>query len=454
MQIPFPFKPFLVFGSMAIFLLIGIILRAKIRFFQRFLFPSCLIGGTLGLIVLHTGLLDLKAVDFEVFVYHLFIISFISVGLTHSGDQQKSSGGGKELFRGALWMACIEGVTISLQTIIGALSVFVFAILGLQLFPTFGFFIPLGFTEGPGQALSIGKTWEGFGFSNAATIGLAFAAIGFLFAFFIGVPLVNWGIRKGHSFLGSVTLPEELLKGVIRKDSEKESAGNLTMHSGNVDTLAFHVALVGLVYLITYGLVFLLGKITSPNVAQGLWGFFFFFGLVVALIVRWVMTRIGVLHLIDPGVQRRITGWAVDFLIVAVVMAVQLVIVAQFIVPIVAMSLVSGILTTLAVVYLGSRLPSLNLERTAAIFGTCTGTVPSGLLLLRISDPEFSTPVALEIGLMNIIVAPIIASSMILVNAPVWWGWSIYLVALIHLGILILSLILIKVFKLWGKPRF
>lgn len=454
MQIPFPFEPFLVFGSMAVFLLIGIFLRAKIRFLQRFLFPSCLIGGTLGLVVLNTGWFDLKATDFEIFAYHLFIISFISVGLTHNGDQQKSPGGGKELFKGAFWMACIEGVTISLQTIIGALSVFVFAILGFQLFPTFGFFIPLGFTEGPGQALSIGKTWESFGFSNAATIGLAFAAIGFLFAFFIGVPLVNWGIRKGHSSLSSVTLPEDLLKGVMQKGSEKESAGSLTMHSGNVDTLAFHMALVGLVYLLTYGLVFLLGKITSPNVAKGLWGFFFFFGLAIALLVKWVMARIGILHLIDPGVQRRITGWAVDFLIVAVVMAVQLVIVAQFVVPIIAMSLVSGILTTLAVVYLGSRLPAFNLERTAAIFGTCTGTVPSGLLLLRITDPQFSSPVALEIGLMNIIVAPIIASSMILVNAPVWWGWSIYTVALIHLGILILSLILIKVVKLWGKPKF
>ena len=141
METPFPFGPFLVFGTMAIFLLIGIFLRAQIGFLQRFLFPSCLIGGTLGLIVLHTGLIDLKATDFEAFAYHLFTISFISVGLTPSSEKQ-TEGGGKEIFRGAFWMACIEGVTISIQTIIGGLCVLLFAVLGVELFSTFGFFLP------------------------------------------------------------------------------------------------------------------------------------------------------------------------------------------------------------------------------------------------------------------------------------------------------------------------
>ena len=37
MQIPFPFEPMLAFGSLAIMLLIGVLLRAKVNFFQRFL---------------------------------------------------------------------------------------------------------------------------------------------------------------------------------------------------------------------------------------------------------------------------------------------------------------------------------------------------------------------------------------------------------------------------------
>ena len=52
---PFPFEPVLLFGFLSLLLLIGIFLRARLSFLQRFLFPSCLVGGILGLIVMHTG---------------------------------------------------------------------------------------------------------------------------------------------------------------------------------------------------------------------------------------------------------------------------------------------------------------------------------------------------------------------------------------------------------------
>ena len=434
-------------------LLAGIVLRAKIPLLQKFLFPSCLIGGVLGLILLSVGIIDLSVSHLETFAFHFFNISFISVGLTPASAGQKGLGG-KAVLKGPLWMALIEGVTLPLQAVIGGLTVILFGLLGQKLFPTFGFFVPLGFTEGPGQALSFGKVWEGFGFQHAATIGLTFAAIGFFFAFFVGVPLVNWGIRKGYSAHGSKELPRDLLTGIIPKGQKKEPAGELTMHSGNINTIAFHAALVGLVYVLTYGFVILLGKILPPDAASMMWGFFFFFGMAIGLIIRWIMGKIGVGHLLDPGIQRRITGWAVDFLIVSTVMAIQVVVVWTYIVPITLASLVSGVLTTLIIVYLGSRLDTLNLERTVAIYGTCTGTVSSGLLLLRIVDPDFKTPVAIEIGLMNVIVMPIIVACMLLVNAPVWWNWSVGLTSLVFAGILALCLVLIKALKLWGTPKF
>ena len=86
----------------------------------------------------------------------------------------------------------------------------------------------------------------------------------------------------------------------------------------NLDSLAFHTALVGLVYVLTYGLVKYLGHIVPADVASILWGFFFIFGLGIALGIRWIMKRLGAEHLIDPGIQRRITGWSVDFLIVSI----------------------------------------------------------------------------------------------------------------------------------------
>ena len=128
--------------------------------------------------------------------------------------------------------------------------------------------------------------------------------------------------------------------------------------------------------------------------------------------------------------------------------------VGRFLVPILVISLANGILTTLVVVYLGRRLWSYNLERIAAIYGTVTGTVSCGLLLLRIVDPEFKTPVAMEIGVMNVFALPVIAGYLVLLNAPVWWDWSLGFTVLVLCGIMALVLAALRISRLWGTPRF
>lgn len=457
MTIPFPFEPCLIFSTLAIFLLIGVILRANLPFFQKFLFPSCLIGGILGLILQSTGVIDLvfhlEPADLKTFAFHFFNISFISIGLTPRDSGKGTLSPGKEFVHGPLWMALIESITLPLQAIIGGLFVLLFGAIGIKLFPTFGFLAPLGFTEGPGQALSIGKTWQGFGFEHAATIGLTFATVGFLFAFFVGVPLVNWGIRKGHTNYGPKKLSQDILTGIVPKTLKKEPAGELTMHSGNIETLAFQAALIGLVYAITYIFLILLGKFIPPMEASMAWGFFFFFGMLFAIFLRVILSKIGLDHLINPGIQRRITGLGLDFLIVSMVMAIELKIVWDFIIPISTISLTCGILTTVVVIYFGRRIGSYNFERTAAIFGTVTGTVQSGLLLLRIVDPEFKTPAAIDLALMNVVVSPVLLGLMILVSAPIK-GWSLIVTIAIFASVMILAAIAMWLLKLWGEPKF
>jgi ESS family glutamate:Na+ symporter len=332
--------------------------------------------------------------------------------------------------------------------------VILFGFFGLELFPTFGFLAPLGFEEGPGQALSIGKVWQGFGFEHATTIGLTFAAIGFFFSFFVGVPLVNWGIRKGLSAHGLKVLPKDFLTGIISINQKRKSAGKLPFHSSNLESLTFHVALVGFVYVLTYGFVKYIGVIVPADVASILWGFFFIFGLGFALGVRWLMEKFDIGHLIDSGIQRRITGMSVDFLIVSTVMAIKLTIVWQYILPILAISLVSGGLTTVTVIFLGKRIWTYNFERTIAIYGAVTGTVSSGLLLLRIADPDFETPVAIDIALMNVFSIPSIGFYLVLVNGPLWWNWPIGTTMLVFLILMVLSLALIRILKFWGRPKF
>jgi len=85
-------------------------------------------------------------------------------------------------------MALVQAVSFPMQALIGALITLAFIMGGKALHETFGFLLPLGFNEGPGQALSFGRVWEQAGFMDGSTIGLTFATLGFFFAFLSECP--------------------------------------------------------------------------------------------------------------------------------------------------------------------------------------------------------------------------------------------------------------------------
>ena len=112
MSPPYPFDTMLVFVFLSAMLLSGVFLRARVRLVQTFLFPSCLVGGVLGLVLVHTGLFTIDRSTVEAMAYHFFNISFISVGLTPNDATNGSSRGWRKL-RGAGWMALMQGPDVS-----------------------------------------------------------------------------------------------------------------------------------------------------------------------------------------------------------------------------------------------------------------------------------------------------------------------------------------------------
>ena len=207
--------------------------------------------------------------------------------------------------------------------------------------------------------------------------------------------------------------------------------------------------------MITYLFVKTLTSFLPSEIAKTLWGFFFFFGMTIALAVRVLIKKIGLDYLQDIELQKRITGWSVDFLIVATIATIEIPIVLKYVFPITIIAITTGVLTLLVVMYVGKRIwENYTMERIAGIFGTVTGTVPSGLLLIRILDPHFKTPAALDLGLMSIFASPFILIGMVLVNAPVLWGWGLDRTLLAFLVMMVTAILLIKIFGLWGKPKF
>lgn len=445
------------FGWLCIMLLIGVFLRAKIKLFRNILMPACVIGGILGFILLNIGVIF--NVNFDMFnqmTTELFTLSFISLGLTGLSDDSEGGSVAKTVLKGGIGLSCIWTFLWAVTPLIGYVVIkFTEGIADMD--AVYGLLIPTAFCDGPGQAMVFGNMFESYGWRNASQVGVLFAVIGFLYAFGVGVPMAKWGMKKGLA-KHAKTIPSAVAKGIYQKDEQREPLGNATTYSGNIDTLALHIALLGLCYIGAVGCSKLVALIPG-TMGVTLSSFMFIWGLIVAYIVRWIMKKLNLLQYTNEVLQTRITGACTDLLVCSAFMAIQITLIAEWIVPILIVTAVSAIVTFGVCVYFGSRMGSEHdFERTLAIFGCATGTTPTGVALVRIVDPNLETPASTELGAMNVVAMllstgvylAIPALAQVIATGSGSFGFWI--------GVCIITavvcLIVMKVCRVWGKPTW
>lgn len=443
------------FGWLSIMITIGSFLRYKVNFFQKLLIPSAAIGGIIGFILINIGIINISEELLQTFVAQLFIITFISIGLTGTNshnDELNSNNTGSTITKGVVWIAIAWGLLVNLQALVGMVTIKGMNIFGETMSPLYGSLLPFGFSMGTGQAISYGKVAEDAGFANAASIALTFAVIGYVLATFVGLPLARYGIKKGLA-KNSEGLSNELLKGIVDK-KKQPTIGNTTFHSSNLETLAFHIAIIGSVYLVAYYSMTWLSELLPATLASFVTGSLFAFGVGWGMVVSASVKKLKINHLFSDQLQKSITGWAVDFMIVASFMSISVATLKEYLLPIILVTVIGGILTTVVAFYFGQRMGSnYDFERTISFYGLVTGQVPNALLLLRIVDPNFKTPPILEIAIYNSLF-PLTLLQIFLGIIPILLGWTIGQAMLFFSGLSILYLILFKVFKVWNRKTF
>ncbi|MBU8914171.1 MAG: sodium:glutamate symporter [Spirochaetales bacterium] len=421
----FEWSYFLDIGIISIALLLATLIRSKIKFFQRFLIPNAL---TAGLILLpfynfvgpHLGLVQTGLGEI---VYHLLSMSFIAMMLRKTESKRGKAG------KGVLWFSIAVTFQLGAQGFIGFVLTLVLAATVVPgLFPSFGLLVPLGYALGPGQAFAIGSGWEQFGFVGAGSVGLTFAAIGFLIASFVGVFLINYGVR--HGWLGKHS--DEIATidtgpGVRRAGSEMPVGARLTTDSDAIDSMTVNLGMVVAVYLLTFLFLKLISFGLSfagdlgTDLATNLWGIGFVFASVMALVVRLILRAAKADHILDTGSLTRISGTSVDLTVAAAVGAISLVVVGQYWLPILVIASIAGTFVIVAVPWMGSRLfTDHRLHRTLILFGAMTGTLPTGLALLRVIDPDFKTPVGSDYVYSSAIVFLLVIPLILMINLPAY----------------------------------
>lgn len=382
------------FASFSTLLWVGVLLGITtllcraIPLLKKSRVPHSILAGALGLI-LGSGLLGIIPFSEEglkFLIYHGLAITFIAIGL-QAPPSGSSTPNTVAMGLAMPFMAVLQGL-VGLSVVLLLSSV-----LGEDLHPGLGLLLPLGFNQGPGQAMSLGEAWEATGFIDGGQLGLIIAAVGFAWSVICGIPLVYYLQRKG--FISSV----------YEAESTKETSDD------EFDPLSQSISVICLVYLICFGVLNLLHYSLESNPGhQGMiWGFHFLIALIISVLMRIVYKRVT-----GRDFQRRplgqITNLSVDWVTCSAIAAIQITILQQNRVAIVVLTSVGLVLTLGIVMWWGSRgFSSDKAEHAIVWFGASTGTLPMGLALLRMVDPKLQSaaPSSVAMGSMISLVASV-----------------------------------------------
>ena len=385
-------------GIISAILLAANVLRRKLPVIQKLLLPTAVLGGFLLLGIRLTGLVPIDTDILEMLTYHGLAIGFIALSIRTVRKEKLQNGVGLVGMKsGALIVSCYV-----LQGLAGlVISVLLGYTLMPDLFKSAGILLPMGYGQGPGQANNIGTVYEGLGFIGGRSFALSLAAAGFLSACIVGVIYLNYLARTGK------------IKRVKQsEDEEIRNAGGIHVFqepneipiSQAVDKLTVQMALVLTVYLITYGVTLGLTSVASSlgeglgsTVASLLWGFNFIIGAMIAMLFRSAMFLLRKNKWMTHQYQNnyllsRISGFFFDLMIVAGIASIDIKVLQTLWLPFVLMAVVGAVLTFVYLRYVCKWLyPDYYYEGLLSMYGMMTGTISSGVLLLREVDPLFQT---------------------------------------------------------------
>ena len=388
-------------------ILLGNVIRRKVKFIKNSLLPASVIGGTIIFILKFIPQVS-KFIDssfMEALTYHCLGLGFIALSLK-TNEKRKDD---NKLIIMDSGIITVNGYLI--QAIIGLTITVLLAITVLpNFFPAAGLLLPMGYGQGTGQALNIGKVFEGLGFKNGTSFGLAIAAVGFMVACIVGVIYLNILKKKGKLELQQQRKVDSSL---LNSDIYEKDEAPL---NESVDKLTMQIAIIISVYVVTFlvilGLSFLsenyLGKFGVNTVKPLLWGFNFLFGSIFAILTKKVFSilrkhKIMTHQHINNYMMNRLSGLFFDVMIVSGIAAIDWQNLTGLLIPLILVCVFGAIGTFFYIKWICKKTyPNYEYEAFFSIFGMLTGTASTGMILLREIDPNFETPASQNLVLQQL----------------------------------------------------
>lgn len=411
-------------GWISILLIVGNVLRNRLKILQALLLPAPITAGLIGLF-LGPEILGLINWSDQVGTYTSLLIAVVFASMAYSMDLGGSVASGSRNMWG-----------YSTAMFMGQWGLFI--LLGLYLFaplfgtePWFGMMLPVGFVGGFGTAAAVGSSLEGIGIAEASSLGFTSATVGTLVAIVGGVIVANWGIRNGKATELKGDLPKELRTGYIENEVDRPSIGKATTNPSAIEPLALHAGFIAFTVLIAY----LINSAISdrwPNVSIPLFAMSF----VIGLLGRAMLRVVGRENYLDRDTVSSISGAATDYMIAFGIASIIPAALADYWQALVLLFVLGTIFCVVWMLWAGPLFFGENwLERGVFGWGWATAAVATGIALLKMVDPKLKSGTLNEYGVAYVGFAPfeigmtILAPIAVIAGFTTGFGWGAFAVA-------------------------
>ena len=391
-----PWTLFVDIGIISLLLLLGKLMRVKIKFIQKLFIPPSLLAGFIGLALGPHGF-DVLPISSQTGTYAGILIAFIFGALPLTSQKTK---GNQEI--GTMWVYSQAGML--LQWAFGGLLGLLVLSQFWPLSPAFGITMPSGYCGGHGTAAAIGQAFGQLGQDEILTLAMTAATFGIVASVILGLIFVKWGTKNKHTaYLADYKyLPSELRTGLLPQE-KRESMGESTCSSISIDSLTFNLAIISAIALGGYGI--------SKLAAYYMPGFelpVFSCAFVAGIIIKKMLDKTRASESICPQTVGHISGTMTDYLVAFGIASIKLSVVLEYIVPL-AILLLSGLAVTLIYVFFMGRklMKECWFEKALFTWGWFTGTMAMGIALLRVVDPKMKSRCMDSYALAYLFIAPV-----------------------------------------------
>ena len=416
-----------------LFLVVAKLLRSAVPLFRTLFLPASVIAGVLALLVgpqvlggafaliglgesWHDGVLPASVLDVwsglpSLLISVVFAALFIGKTIPSLREIWRIAGPQVALGQSIAWGQYVVGILLALLLLT--------PVFGLD--PIAGALIEIGFEGGHGTAAGLADTFATFGFPEGADLALGLATVGLVAGVLLGTVLVNWGVRTGRITLNEAGDPVDAARAATDDDlddiDDRERVARQEQQT--TDPLSIHVGYVAIAislgWLLQQGLAALERATWGGEGGVELLVHMPLFPLAMlgGVMLQLVLDRTGRAVLVDRKLVNRLGGFSLDLIIVAALGTLSLEALGGNMAPFVALALAGIVWNVAGYLLLAPRIiPEHAYERGLGDFGQSMGMTVTGLLLMRIADPQNRSGGLEAFGYKQLLFEPVVGGGL------------------------------------------